>query len=73
MLGRQIDAQRVIDAQRPKLDTYFDRYRQHIYGATRSNNLKHWEDITETVSTPDDARHGTVFGAPRSAIAPPGR
>jgi beta-xylosidase len=48
---------------------YFDKYRQHTYGAIRSNDLKHWEDITDKVSMPDDARHGTVFRAPRSAIA----
>jgi hypothetical protein len=47
---------------------YFDKYRQHRYGAIRSNDLKHWEDITAKVSMPEGARHGTVFRAPRDVV-----
>lgn len=47
---------------------YFDKYRQHRYGAIRSADLKQWEDITDRVSLPEGARHGTVFRAPRGVI-----
>jgi beta-galactosidase len=40
---------------------YFDKYRDHKYGAIRSKNLKDWEDVSDQVSFPKDARHGTAF------------
>ena len=40
---------------------YFDKYRDHKYGAIRSKDMKNWEDISETVSFPKGLRHGTVF------------
>jgi beta-galactosidase len=40
---------------------YFDKYRDHKYGAIRSNNLKDWEDVSDQVTFPKDARHGTAF------------
>jgi hypothetical protein len=40
---------------------YFDKYRDRKYGAVRSKDLVHWEDISETVSFPKGARHGTVL------------
>lgn len=40
---------------------YFDKYRDHKYGAIRSKDLKNWEDISEQVSFPKGLRHGTVF------------
>ena len=40
---------------------YFDKYRDHKYGAIRSKNLKDWEDISDQVTFPKEARHGTAF------------
>ncbi|HWI92673.1 MAG TPA: glycoside hydrolase family 43 protein [Flavisolibacter sp.] len=40
---------------------YFDKYRDHKYGAVISNDLIHWTDISEKISFPTGVRHGTVF------------
>ena len=40
---------------------YFDKYRDHKYGAIRSKDMKNWEDISDQVSFPKGLRHGTVF------------
>ena len=47
---------------------FFDRYRDHFYGAIRSKDLGHWEDVTDSISFPRGLRHGTVFKAPESVI-----
>jgi beta-xylosidase len=47
---------------------YFDKYRDHRYGAIRSRDLDHWEDITERIRFPAGTRHGTVFRAPRKVV-----
>lgn len=40
---------------------YFDHYsRPQHYGAVRSRDLKHWEDVTAKMSFPPGQRHGTV-------------
>jgi beta-galactosidase len=40
---------------------YFDKYRDHRYGAVRSTNMKDWEDISEKIIFPKGVRHGTVI------------
>ena len=45
---------------------YFDRYREHRYGAVRSKDLKSWVDISSTVSFPVDHRHGSVLRIPKA-------
>jgi hypothetical protein len=40
---------------------YFDKYRDHKYGAVRSKNMKDWEDVSDKVSFPAGMRHGTAF------------
>lgn len=40
---------------------YFDKYRDHQYGAIRSKDLKNWEDISTLVHLPKGLRHGTIF------------
>ena len=40
---------------------YFDKYRDHKYGAVRSLDLETWEDISDRIELPKGARHGTVF------------
>jgi hypothetical protein len=40
---------------------YFDKYRDHQYGAVRSKNMKDWEDVSDKVAFPKGARHGSAF------------
>ena len=40
---------------------YFDKYRDHQYGAVRSKDMKVWEDVSKLVSFPEGVRHGTAF------------
>jgi beta-xylosidase len=40
---------------------YFDKYREHRYGAVRSADLVHWEDVSYSISFPGDTKHGTAF------------
>ena len=40
---------------------YFDKYRDHKYGAIRTKDGKNWEDVSESVSFPNGTRHGTAF------------
>ncbi|HEY8460197.1 MAG TPA: pectate lyase, partial [Blastocatellia bacterium] len=40
---------------------YFDTYRDHRYGAVKSSDLKNWEPVTDKLSMPAGARHGSVF------------
>lgn len=46
---------------------YFDKYREHRYGAVASTDLQHWKDISAELQFPEGARHGTVLRVPRSA------
>ncbi|MEN6493295.1 MAG: glycoside hydrolase family 43 protein [Thermoguttaceae bacterium] len=45
---------------------YFDVYTNHRYGAVKSRDLEHWEDITPKVSFPQGFRHGTVLEVPEA-------
>ena len=40
---------------------YFDKYRDHKYGAVTSSDLKEWKDISDQIKFPAGTRHGTVF------------
>ncbi len=40
---------------------YFDKYRDHKYGAVASKDLVNWTDVSEKISFPAGVRHGTVF------------
>ncbi len=40
---------------------YFDKYRDHKYGAVRSKDRIHWEDVSDKVVFPKGTRHGTAF------------
>jgi len=40
---------------------YFDRYRDHKYGAIQSADLTNWTDISDQISIPKGLRHGTIF------------
>lgn len=48
---------------------YFDKYRNHKYGAVRSRNHgKTWEDVSDLVSFPNGTRHGTAFAVDKSVL-----
>jgi hypothetical protein len=40
---------------------YYDCYRDHHYGAVRSKDMTHWEDVTSEIHFPAGSRHGTVL------------
>lgn len=40
---------------------YFDKYRDHKYGAVQSADLINWTDISDKISLPSGIRHGTIF------------
>src|SRR5215468_9658876 len=48
---------------------YFDMYRDKRYGAVKSADLKNWETITDKLSMPAGARHGTVFTVSDEVLA----
>lgn len=39
---------------------FFDQYTEKRYGAVRSKNFENWEDVSEQVSFPQGARHGSI-------------
>lgn len=43
---------------------YFDKYIEKEYGAVKSPDLKTWEDISDKISLPKGARHGSVLKIP---------
>ncbi len=40
---------------------YFDMYRANRFGALKTSDWKSWEDVTDKLEFPKDARHGTAF------------
>jgi beta-xylosidase len=40
---------------------YFDKYRDHKYGAITSTDLKNWTEISDQLVLPKGIRHGSVF------------
>ena len=40
---------------------YFDKYTSGTYGAVKSSDLENWTDISDQISFPSGARHGTTF------------
>jgi hypothetical protein len=40
---------------------YFDKYRDHKYGAIQSTDLKNWTDVSDRISLPKGIRHGSIF------------
>jgi hypothetical protein len=40
---------------------YFDKYREHKYGAVTSTDLVTWKDISDQLDMPNGIRHGTVL------------
>ena len=53
---------------------YYDAYITKHYGAMRSRDLVHWEDVSDKMQFPDEGtkkrmRHGTVIAVPEEVIA----
>lgn len=48
---------------------YYDAYRRHQMEGARSEDLEHWEPITDQLSFPDGVRHGTAFRVPQKILA----
>lgn len=53
---------------------YYDAYQTKHYGALRSRDLQHWEDITAKLVLPDEGtslrmRHGTILEVPSEFVA----
>jgi len=40
---------------------YFDKYREHKYGAVTSTDLKNWTEVSDQLILPKGIRHGSVF------------
>lgn len=47
---------------------YFDKYREHSYGAIASTDGRHWTDISDRISLPRGIRHGTAFAVDRAVV-----
>jgi hypothetical protein len=47
---------------------YFDKYRDHKYGAVASKDLINWTDISEKIRMPPGIRHGTIFIITKSEL-----
>ena len=48
---------------------YFDKYRDHKYGAITSKDLINWTDVSDKISLPPGIRHGTIFTASKAELA----
>ncbi len=40
---------------------FFDKYKDHAYGAVSSTDLVNWTDISSQILLPEGLRHGTIF------------
>ncbi|MBQ7213272.1 MAG: hypothetical protein IJS25_01920, partial [Bacteroidales bacterium] len=47
---------------------YFDKYTEKKYGAVRSSDMTHWDDVSDQVSFPEGIRHGTAFTVKESVL-----
>jgi alpha-L-arabinofuranosidase len=47
---------------------YFDVYTDHHYGAVKSRDLVHWQDVTRRTSFPRNFRHGTALEVPTAVL-----
>ncbi len=49
---------------------YFDKHMLDAIGLVRSRDLKTWEDVSDQVRFPPQARHGCIVAVPRSVLEP---
>ena len=48
---------------------YFDKYREHKYGAIASSDLVTWTDVSDKISLPQGIRHGSIFMVTKEELA----
>ena len=48
---------------------YFDEYRAATYGAVKTTDFIHFQNISNKISVPVGHKHGTIFKAPASIIS----
>ena len=48
---------------------YFDKYRDHKYGAVASTDLVDWIDVSHKISLPAGIRHGSIFIITKEELA----
>lgn len=53
---------------RDSVYVYFDRYTEGRFGAVRSKDMQNWDEVSDMVSFPQGARHGTAFIVDRSVL-----
>jgi len=49
---------------------YFDKYRDHNYGAVKSSDMINWTDISEQIALPKGIRHGSIFKISKKELEP---
>ncbi len=47
---------------------YFDKHMLNAIGMVRSRDLKTWEDVSDKVNFPANARHGCILAVPRTLV-----
>ena len=47
---------------------YFDKHMLDFIGLVRSRDLKTWEDVSDRVTFPPQARHGCILAVPRAVV-----
>ena len=47
---------------------YFDKYREHKYGAICSYDLVSWEDISDQIKVPSGLRHGSILSVDKTTF-----
>jgi len=47
---------------------YFDKHMLNAIGMVRSTDLTHWEDVSDRIIMPADARHGCILAVPRAVV-----
>jgi len=48
---------------------YFDAYRDRRYGAVRTRDWRHWEEVSRRMQFPKGMRHGAALAVPREIVA----
>lgn len=49
---------------------YFDKYREHKYGAVQSTDLINWTDVSDKIVLPKGIRHGSIFRVSNAELQP---
>jgi hypothetical protein len=47
---------------------YYDEYINKQYGALRTRDFNHWENISNLIQFPEGTRHGTAFRVPHNVL-----